>query len=116
MKDIKKHYQKGDLTVVWQPKLCIHSTNCFRGLPDVFDPSKRPWVTPEGSTEEMIMQQINKCPSGALSYISTKKAEVSASDMIPEITISGKGPYLIKGNITLTDEAGNVIEKNENFA
>ena len=68
MRDIEKKYAKGDLTIVWRPKLCIHSGNCFRGLSAVFDPRRRPWITPEGATTEQIIGQIRQCPSGALSY------------------------------------------------
>ncbi len=32
------------------------------------------------------------------------------------ITITGTGPYLVKGTIQLTDEKGNVVETKENFA
>ncbi|MBP7239903.1 MAG: (4Fe-4S)-binding protein, partial [Saprospiraceae bacterium] len=30
---IKKEYSKDELTIVWQPDLCIHSAVCFRALP-----------------------------------------------------------------------------------
>ena len=51
MKDITKKYSNGDVTVVWKPNMCIHSTICFKGLGKVFDPQKRPWITPEGGTD-----------------------------------------------------------------
>jgi uncharacterized Fe-S cluster protein YjdI len=53
---------------VWQPEFCIHSGRCVRGLPEVFKPKEKPWITPEGSTTEKIIAQVKKCPSGALSY------------------------------------------------
>jgi len=28
---------------IWEPRLCIHVGNCFRGLPLVFQPQVRPW-------------------------------------------------------------------------
>jgi hypothetical protein len=27
---------------------CIHARNCFLKLPEVFDPSRRAWIDPEG--------------------------------------------------------------------
>ena len=68
MSEIIKRYTNGEVTVIWQPAKCIHSTICFRGLPEVFDPGKRPWVNAQGASTERIVDQINQCPSGALSY------------------------------------------------
>lgn len=62
-------YSNGEVTIVWQPGRCIHSGNCVRGLPEVFKPREKPWITPEDSTTEKIIQQVKKCPSGALSYV-----------------------------------------------
>src|SRR5687768_10498315 len=64
--DVEKHYTNGELTVVWKPKLCIHSRKCWEGLPSVFDPDKRPWVTITGAASAEIAAQVRQCPSGAL--------------------------------------------------
>jgi len=74
MKDITKKYSNGEVTVVWKPNLCIHSAICFRGLSEVFDPRKRPWITPDQATSDKIVDQIKKCPSGALSYFMNDEA------------------------------------------
>lgn len=67
---IEKHtYTNGEVTIVWQPKLCIHSGNCVRGLPAVFNNRERPWIKPEGADTEAIIEQVKKCPSGALTFI-----------------------------------------------
>jgi uncharacterized Fe-S cluster protein YjdI len=78
MKDITKKYSNGEVTIVWKPSTCIHSRICWNnihGLPSVFKPMEKPWITMEGSTTERIIEQIKKCPSGALSYY--MNAEVS---------------------------------------
>ena len=66
-KDIVKRYSNGEITVVWQPSLCIHSAICARGLPKVFDPRRRPWIVLDGFDTETIVNQVERCPSGALS-------------------------------------------------
>ena len=66
-KDIIKRYSNGEITVVWQPSLCIHSAICARGLPKVFDPRRRPWVVLDGFDSQAIATQVEQCPSGALS-------------------------------------------------
>jgi uncharacterized Fe-S cluster protein YjdI len=68
MKDITKEYSNGEVTVVWKNSLCTHSANCVKGLPDVFKPKESPWVKIEGTTTEKIIEQVKKCPSGALSF------------------------------------------------
>jgi len=61
-------YTKGEITVIWQPAKCIHSAICFKGLPGVFDPGRKPWIEMENATAEEIIEQVKKCPSGALSF------------------------------------------------
>jgi uncharacterized Fe-S cluster protein YjdI len=73
LKEITKKYSNGQVTIIWKPNLCIHSAICFKGLPDVFDPRVRPWIRPEGSITEIIIEQVKKCPSSALSYIMNEK-------------------------------------------
>ena len=66
--EITRTYSNGEVTVIWKAGLCTHSTNCFRGLPSVFDPRKRPWVDPQGAPTQQIVAQVKKCPSSALSF------------------------------------------------
>ncbi|MEN9909944.1 MAG: hypothetical protein RLZZ540_3103 [Bacteroidota bacterium] len=71
-KDITKEYTNGEVTIVWQSAKCIHSANCVRHNPDVFHPKEKPWIIAEASTTEKIIDTINKCPSGALTYFLNK--------------------------------------------
>lgn len=62
-----KEYPKGDVKIVWEPSKCIHAGNCARGLSDVFKPKEKPWIQVHGASQEEIIEQVEKCPSGALS-------------------------------------------------
>lgn len=66
-------YTNGEVTVVWQPEICIHSANCVKNLPTVFKPKEKPWIRVENASSEEIMNAIDKCPSGALSYRKNEK-------------------------------------------
>lgn len=66
-KKIVKEYTNGEVTVIWQPHLCTHSTKCWKGLLPVFNPKNRPWVDMNGASSDEIAAQVNQCPSGALS-------------------------------------------------
>ena len=61
-------YTNGEVTVVWKPDTCIHSAICWKNLHEVFNPSERPWINMQGASTERIIEQVQKCPSGALSY------------------------------------------------
>ena len=66
--DITRRYTNGEITVIWQPSICVHSGICARGLPKVFDPRRRPWILLEHADTVTIVNQVESCPSGALSY------------------------------------------------
>ncbi|HLF45231.1 MAG TPA: (4Fe-4S)-binding protein [Chitinophagaceae bacterium] len=62
------NYSNGEVTIIWKPDLCIHSGNCVRGLPEVFKSGERPWINAKGAITEKIIEQVKKCPGGALSF------------------------------------------------
>lgn len=62
----KREYTKGSLVVLWDSDLCTHCEACWRGLPSVFNPESRPWVNLEEASTPDIIDQVVKCPSGAL--------------------------------------------------
>jgi uncharacterized Fe-S cluster protein YjdI len=61
-------YETPEMTVTFDPTLCIHSGNCVRGLPAVFDVGRRRWVRPEAAAADQVAAQIGRCPSGALKF------------------------------------------------
>ena len=61
-------YNTGEITILWKPKTCIHAVVCVKMLPNVYNPKDRPWIKAENATDEELKNQIEKCPSGALSY------------------------------------------------
>lgn len=72
MTEIKKEFKKGDMTIVWKAKLCIHAEICVKSLPDVYKPKERPWIKTENADEKQLKDQIDACPSGALTYSNDK--------------------------------------------
>lgn len=77
--NIVKKYQTDDLIVYWIPQKCTHACACWQGLPEVFKPNKRPWITMEGATAEQIIATIDKCPSDALKYALPEGSKVDAA-------------------------------------
>lgn len=64
----KKEYSNGEITIIWESEKCIHSGICVKTLPKVYNPKVRPWIKIDNATSEELMNQINHCPSRALSY------------------------------------------------
>lgn len=110
MKDITKHYTNGEVTIVWQPALCIHSKICWdavTGLPEVFHPATRPWITPGDVPSARIIEHVQKCPSGALSFFMNDEAqggETVSAETIAEVMPDG--PLLVYGNLTIKTPDG----------
>jgi len=65
---IKKEYSNGTVTITWEPAKCIHSAICRKGLPHVFKPTEKPWIQMGEVNSEAIVEQVKKCPSGALGH------------------------------------------------
>ena len=111
---IKTHkYSNKDITIIWKPDVCIHSKLCWHNLREVFDPARRPWILPEAAETEKIMAQIDKCPSGALSYISNAATEdlvpsnePSATTSVTNIECLLNGPLLVTGEIVVKKSDG----------
>lgn len=111
---MEKRYSNGEVTIVWKPEVCIHSTICFKGLGEVFDPRKRPWITPEKSSTEKIVEQVKKCPSGALSYFMNQAHDSTPVSVQAETIVepSPNGPLLVYGNVVIKNADGVLSKKN----
>ncbi len=71
-------YETDEIIVTFDPAVCIHSGVCVRGLPAVFDVTRKRWVRPDLATAEDVAAQVRHCPSGALQY--QMKSEASLGD------------------------------------
>jgi uncharacterized Fe-S cluster protein YjdI len=118
---IVKRYSNGEITVVWKPDLCAHSTLCFQGLPAVFDPRERPWVRVAGASTAEIVRQVHTCPSGALSWERDANeapppggAGAAAGERTPtavQVLARPNGPLVVHGLLQVTLPDGTVVER-----
>ncbi len=112
---MEKQYTNGEITIVWKPDACIHSTLCWRGMIDVFNPKKRPWINMEGADSEAVIAQVEKCPSGALSFFRNSEAEKQPETIDVETIVEAtpNGPLMVYGNIKVKDPEGNETVKHK---
>ena len=116
MADITKKYSNSELTVVWQPKKCIHAAECVKALPKVYDPNAKPWINVDNASTEELKNQIKKCPSGALSYFMDGEENQEAQSLKTAVEVLENGPLLVYGSLTVTDQDGNEEVKNKTTA
>lgn len=118
-----KEYTNDEITVVWKPKLCIHSGNCVRGLGSVFNPKDRPWIKMHSASSEDVIKTVNNCPSGALTYernnkMSDNKELVSKDKSIQAKTkmqIFDGGPIMVEGPCAIIGKDGSETIKEGKF-
>ena len=107
--DLTREYEGDGITVRWYAKRCVHAAKCIAVSPRVFDPRRRPWVDPTKADADTIARAVEACPTGALEYVRPDAPEqVPASVTVQQLP---GGPHLLRGNITVRDEAGNILRQ-----
>jgi uncharacterized Fe-S cluster protein YjdI len=109
-----RRYETDEIVVEWEPRLCYHSHNCVRALPQVFDPDARPWVQPEQASADEVEAAVAQCPSGALRSRRAGAAEKRKEPL--ELRASVNGPLLIRGGVRVLDADGNLLYEGEKAA
>jgi len=109
-----REYSTDEIVVEWQPRLCFHSHNCIRALPQVFDPDARPWVRLELASTDEVDAAVAQCPSGALRARRVDAVEARTEPI--EIEASANGPLLIRGGVRVLDGEGNVLYEGDRAA
>jgi uncharacterized Fe-S cluster protein YjdI len=115
-KEIVKEYSNGELTIVWKPAKCIHAAECVKALPEVYNPNEKPWIKAENGTTEALKAQINKCPSGALSYYRNGEENQETAALETVVEVLENGPLLVFGTLKVKDKNGKEETKNKTTA
>jgi uncharacterized Fe-S cluster protein YjdI len=112
---VMKEYATEEIVVEWEPRLCFHSKNCVRSLPQVFDETRRPWITVDAASADEVDAAVARCPSGALR---ARRVGVPARQRegAPEIRASADGPLLLSGGVRVVDAGGNLLYEGERAA
>src|ERR687898_3530204 len=105
----RKAFRSERIVVSFDPERCIHARYCERGLPEVFDPSERPWVRPDQANPDRVAEVVMRCPTGALQF---ERRDGGATESIPQenvIAVSVNGPLYIRGDIQITGPLGETL-------
>jgi len=104
----RKAYRSEKISVSFDLQRCIHARECVRGLPEVFDTEKRPWIQPDRAEPDAITTVVLRCPSGALQF----EREDSDRETPPEenvIAIAENGPLYARGDIEIKSPEGDTL-------
>ncbi len=105
IKDKRRDYPGKEITVHDNRKICSHAAECVNNLSSVFKLGSRPWIEPDASKMNDIIDVVRRCPSGALSYsIDGVEYRDPEEQRNPTVTVLKNGPYHITGGIGLIGE------------
>jgi uncharacterized Fe-S cluster protein YjdI len=112
---ITKEYATEEIVVEWEPSLCYHSQNCVRGLPQVFDDGRRPWIKADAASSDEVEAAVARCPSGALRTRRLDRPAATPQQRL-EVRASENGPLLVTGNVRIVDAEGALLYEGEKAA
>ena len=116
--DLTREYTGRGIRVEWYTSRCVHVGECLRALPRVFDSRRRPWVDltfPEAEADA-VAEAVVRCPTGALQFERLDGGAQERPDAITTAKPIPKGPLLLRGDIEVFDEAGQLIRHDTRVA
>lgn len=102
-------YEAERIIVYYDVKRCIHSEECIRGAPAVFDRYRRPWIDPTLDDADHLAEVILRCPTGALHF--TRK-DGAPEETFPEsnvVLVGPDGPLYLHGNVEIVARGKEVL-------
>jgi uncharacterized Fe-S cluster protein YjdI/predicted GNAT family acetyltransferase/CDGSH-type Zn-finger protein len=109
LKTEPKRYHGAAISVTFDRARCLHAAECLRGLPSVFDTSRRPWILPDEASADRVEAVIRKCPSGALHY-ERPDGPAETPDAPTHLTAREDEPLWVRGDIEIETADGPIHE------
>jgi uncharacterized Fe-S cluster protein YjdI len=100
-----KGYTGAGIEVTYDRDRCVHFAECVRGLPEVFEVGRRPWIMPDAAGPEEIAEVVRRCPSGALRYHLASGPEEEPVRPTQVEPLPG-GPTLLRGDLRIPGPDG----------
>ncbi len=105
----RKTYTGEEASITFDLDTCIHAAECVRGLPQVFDLDRKPWILPDAAGVAELRDVVARCPSGALEIVEAEGATVAPSGVT--VQTGGGGPHIIKGGCQVVGADGSVLKE-----
>ncbi len=104
------NYQGKGLTIHDDRTVCAHAGFCTDNLKAVFKLGEEPWIDAGGADTAAIVQQIKRCPSGALSVTVGGDRKPLADELPKRVQPVPNGPYRATGGIQVLAADGTPYE------
>lgn len=115
MKSNPYTFDGAESTVTWDRRRCIHAEACVHGLPEVFDPARRPWVAPDAADAAALADVVTWCPTGAL-HLELADGTVPERPDAASVMVSADGPLYLRGDVTIRSAEGDVLLRDTRVA
>jgi CDGSH-type Zn-finger protein/uncharacterized Fe-S cluster protein YjdI len=90
------------LELSFEAKRCIHSRFCVTWAPQVFLANvKGPWIHPDATPVERLVEVAHACPSGAIRYRRLDGEPQESAPPVNLATVREGGPYAFRAQLTI---------------
>lgn len=101
MSDKKVDYPGEKADVQWDERLCIHIGECGRADNSLFVGGRKPWCNPDQVSVDAIVDVIERCPSGALTYLRKDGGPAETADDDNVVVVAYNGPLYVRGDLDI---------------
>lgn len=105
-----KEYWSDEIVVTYDAARCIHAAECLRGLPQVFDTGKRPWIQPANAAADQVAEVVMRCPTGALHFARKDGGPAESTPATNTVQVRLNGPLYVRGDVAVTLADGSVLK------
>ncbi len=101
-----REYEGESIRVTYDFGRCIHVRECVHGLPEVFDPNQKPWVSADRAAADRVAEVVLRCPTGALKY---ERMDGGPGELVPVenvVDVAVDGPLYARGKLQIVDDGG----------
>ena len=91
--------------VRWDGRLCIHIGECGRADNELFVGGRQPWCQPDLVSSGEVVDVVERCPSGALSYDRKDGGEAESAEAENTVFVIYNGPLYVRGELDVDGAA-----------
>lgn len=99
-----KTYHGETVKVCWHRDLCLHVGECGRANDALFVAKRDPWCDPDEVSIERVAEIVERCPTGALSYVRNDGIQEKRPSE-NTVHIANDGPLYLRGQLEIQGAA-----------